>query len=127
MARILLVEDSPTQAFVTSRILEQHGHEVIVANNGKQGVEYAYTRSPDLVIMDVIMPDANGYQATRAIANNSKTSHIPIVMLSAKDQVTDKLWGLRQGAMSYLTKPVDEKALIETVKHLLGPEQTATA
>lgn len=127
MACILLVEDSPTQAFVISRLLEQHGHKVVVANNGKQGIEYAHTCAPDLVIMDVIMPNANGYQATRAIANSEKTSHIPVVMLSSKDQVTDKLWGLRQGAMSYLTKPVDEKALIETVTHLLGPEEMITA
>ena len=126
MARILLVEDSPTQAYVTSRLLEKHGYNVVVANNGKQGVEYAHSHSPDLIIMDVIMPGANGYQATRAITNNAKTSHIPIIMVSAKDQVTDKLWGLRQGAMGYLTKPVDEKALIETVTHLLGPKETAT-
>jgi twitching motility two-component system response regulator PilH len=77
--------------------------------------------------MDVIMPDANGYQATRTLSNDPQTSHIPIVILSSKDQVTDKLWGLRQGAMSYLTKPVEEKELVETVTHLLDSQAGAIA
>lgn len=127
MALVLLVEDSPTQAFVTSRMLEKHGHDVLVAKNGQQGVKLALERSPDVVIMDIVMPDANGFQATRAITRNAGTSHIPIIMLSSKDQVTDKLWALRQGAMSYLTKPVDENELVKTVRHLLDKEVSATA
>jgi twitching motility two-component system response regulator PilH len=127
MARILLVEDSPTQAFVTSRMLEGIGHRVMIAGNGRQGIEYAKKHTPDLIIMDVIMPDANGYQATRTLSNDPQTSHIPIVILSSKDQVTDKLWGLRQGAMSYLTKPVEEKELVETVTHLLDSQAGAIA
>lgn len=119
MARILLVEDSPTQAFVTSRLLESHGHQVIIAKTGEEGIQFANEQSPDLVIMDIVMPGANGFQATRAITNGSKTSHIPVIMVSSKDQTADKVWALRQGAMNYLTKPVDEAKLIETVNHLL--------
>jgi twitching motility two-component system response regulator PilH len=122
MKRILLVEDSTTQAFFTTRVLEKNGYEVIVATNGEEGIEYARQMSPDLVIMDVVMPGANGFQATRAITMGVKTKHIPVVMLSSKDQTADKVWALRQGAVNYLVKPVQEKELIATVGHLLGKE-----
>jgi twitching motility two-component system response regulator PilH len=120
MKRILLVEDSTTQAFFTSRVLERNGYEVIVASNGDEGIEYAKQMSPDLVIMDVVLPGANGFQATRAITNGVKTKHIPVVMLSSKDQTADKVWALRQGAINYLVKPVREEELLATVGHLLG-------
>ncbi|HEX5057147.1 MAG TPA: response regulator [Gammaproteobacteria bacterium] len=120
MKRILLVEDSTTQAFFTSRILEKNGYEVIVAASGDEGIEYARQMSPDLVIMDVVLPGANGFQATRAITKGVTTRHIPVVMLSSKDQTADKVWALRQGAMNYLVKPVREEELIATVGHLLG-------
>lgn len=125
MRRILLVEDSRTQAYVTSRVLERNGYEVIVAGNGEDGVALAMNHSPDLVIMDVVMPGAGGYRATREIANNKKTEKIPVVMMSAKDQITDKIWALRQGAMGYLVKPVKEEELLKTVNNLLGliPEE----
>lgn len=119
MALILLVEDSPTQAFVTSRMLEGHGYRVLVAKNGREGIDLAKGKHPDLIIMDIVMPESNGFQATRAITTNASTSQIPVIMLSSKNQTTDKLWALRQGAMSYLTKPVREEELIATVSHLL--------
>lgn len=120
MKRILLVEDSTTQAFFTSRVLEKNGYEVIVATNGDEGIEYAREMAPDLVIMDVVMPGANGFQATRAITKGVNTRHIPVVMLSSKDQTADKIWALRQGAMNYLVKPVREEELLATVGQLLG-------
>lgn len=120
MKRILLVEDSTTQAFFTSRVLEKNGYEVIVATNGDEGIEYAREMAPDLVIMDVVMPGANGFQATRAITKGANTSHIPVVMLSSKDQTADKIWALRQGAINYLVKPVREEELLATVGQLLG-------
>ncbi len=119
MRRILLVEDSPTQAYATTKVLERNGYEVIVAENGKVGIEYAKTQSPDLVIMDVVMPEANGFEAARKISRNEDTGEIPVVMLSSKSQLTDKLWALRQGAMGYLVKPVQEKELVDTIDNLL--------
>ena len=119
MSRILLVEDSPTQAYATTRVLERHGYEVIVAKNGEDGVALAKVENPDLVIMDVVMPGANGYQATRALSGGKDTQHIPVVMMTSKGQTTDKLWGLRQGALGYLVKPVNEKELLATVDGLL--------
>lgn len=127
MALILLVEDSPTQAYVTSRLLEKRGHRVMVAKDGQEGVRTAKEKTPDLVIMDIVMPDTNGFQATRTIANDATTSHIPVIMVSTKNQTTDKLWGLRQGAMSYLTKPLEERELIATVDNLLDSQSAATA
>ncbi|MBN1379795.1 MAG: response regulator [Gammaproteobacteria bacterium] len=120
MSRILLVEDSPTQAFATIRILQQIGHKVMHAKNGDEGVAFARKYLPDLVIMDVVMPGTSGFQATRAIANHKDTENIPIIMLTSKDQTTDKLWAFRQGAMGYLVKPVDEQKLLEAVDHILG-------
>lgn len=119
MHRILLVEDSPTQAYVTTKVLERNGYEVIVAANGEDGVAAAKDQSPDLVIMDVVMPGKNGYHATRKIVNGEDTENIPVVMLSSKDQTTDKIWALRQGAMGYLVKPVPEQELLDTVGNLL--------
>ncbi len=120
MRRILLVEDSRTQAFVTSRVLEENGYEVIVAGNGEDGVAMAKHHAPDLVIMDVVMPGENGFQATRQIASNKATEGIPVVMMSAKGQVADKLWALKQGAMGYLVKPVKDKNLLDTVSNLIS-------
>lgn len=120
MRRILLVEDSRTQALVTSKVLERNGYEVIVAENGEQGVHLAKNYSPDLVIMDVVMPGAGGYRATREIANNKATEKIPVVMMSSKNQIADKLWALRQGAMGYLVKPVNQSDLLNTVRNLLS-------
>lgn len=120
MRRILLVEDSPTQAYATSKLLEKNGFEVIIAENGEEGVESAKVHAPDLVIMDVVMPGGGGFNATRLITSSEGTSHIPVIMLSSKDQVTDKLWALRQGALGYLVKPINERALVDAVDNLLA-------
>jgi twitching motility two-component system response regulator PilH len=126
MKKILLVEDSPTQAYATTKVLERNGYQVIVARNGEEGIDFAREQRPDLVIMDVVMPGANGFQATRRLSGDHNTRHIPIVMLSSKDQVADKVWALRQGAMSYLTKPVPERELVDTVNNLLNKPATDT-
>ena len=120
MHRILLVEDSPTQAYAVQKFLESEGFEVIIAKDGEEGVSYALNESPDLVIMDVVMPGTSGFQATRRITNNKATENIPVVMLTSKNQVADKLWAYRQGALGYLVKPVQEPELLKTVNHLLG-------
>jgi twitching motility two-component system response regulator PilH len=126
MARVLIVDDSPSQLMGMKKIMEKLGHEVISAEDGAQGVEVAKRELPDLILMDVVMPNLNGFQATRSISKEPTTAHIPIVLVTTKDQVTDKVWGLRQGAKAYLTKPVNETALINLVRDLLAgvtPEQ----
>ena len=120
MARILVVDDSPTEMFRFKEILNKNGYTVLEATNGADGVTVAQAEQPDLVLMDVVMPGVNGFQATRQIARGEKTKHIPIVIVSTKDQATDRVWGKRQGASGYLTKPVDENKLIEVIRQYIN-------
>lgn len=121
MARILIVDDSPSQLVGLTRVVEKLGHTVITAEDGAAGVEAAKRDLPDLILMDVVMPNLNGFQATRTISRDEKTSHIPIILVTTKDQETDRVWGMRQGAKAYVTKPIDEAALAETIGQYLGP------
>ncbi|HQV24269.1 MAG: response regulator [Acinetobacter sp.] len=120
MARILIIDDSPTETFRFKEILTKHGYEVLEATNGADGVTMAQAELPDLVLMDVVMPGMNGFQATRQISKGKETQHIPVVIVSTKDQATDRVWGKRQGASDYLTKPIDEQQLIDVIKQLLN-------
>ncbi len=124
MARILIVDDSPSQLMGMKRIIEKIGHEALVAEDGAAGVEMAKAELPDLILMDVVMPNLNGFQATRQISKQEETSHIPIVLVTTKDQETDKIWGMRQGAKAYLTKPFNEASLLEVIGEFL-PEAKA--
>lgn len=119
MAKILVVDDSPTHAANAKKILEGAGHAVMTADDGSAGIELAKSEKPDLILMDVVMPDLNGFQATRKLTQDPDTSHIPVIMLTTKDQETDKVWGERQGAKAYLVKPAEEKILLSTVDSLL--------
>jgi twitching motility two-component system response regulator PilH len=120
MARILIVDDSPSQLMGMKRIVEKLGHEALSAEDGAQGVEVAKANVPDLILMDVVMPNLNGFQATRAISKEATTSHIPIVLVTTKDQETDKVWGMRQGAKAYITKPFNEAELVAVISKLLA-------
>jgi len=120
MARVLIVDDSPSQLLGLQRIVEKLGHQVVTAEDGAAGVEAAKRELPDLILMDVVMPNLNGFQATRQISKDPATSHIPVILVTTKDQETDKVWGMRQGAKAYVTKPVNEAELTETIKEVLG-------
>lgn len=120
MAKILVVDDSPTQQKNLAKLVEGQGHEAITASDGMEGVETARQQLPDLILMDVVMPELNGFQATRKITQDPNTKHIPVVMVTTKDQQTDKVWGERQGASGYIVKPPDEKDLINKINELLG-------
>ena len=120
MARILIVDDSPTEMYKLTGMLEKHGHEVLKAENGADGVALARLEKPDLVMMDIVMPGLNGFQATRQLTKDAETTHIPVIIVTTKDQETDKVWGTRQGARDYITKPIDEEILIKTVNAVLG-------
>jgi twitching motility two-component system response regulator PilH len=120
MARILIVDDSPSQLMGMMRIVEKLGHVGLSAEDGAAGVEAAKIEKPDLILMDVVMPNLNGFQATRAISKEPTTSHIPIVLVTTKDQETDKVWGMRQGAKAYITKPFTENQLVEVINQLLS-------
>ncbi|MGY6517526.1 MAG: twitching motility response regulator PilH [Lysobacteraceae bacterium] len=120
MARILIVDDSPSQLMGMKRIIEKLGHEPLTAEDGAAGVDLARRELPDLILMDVVMPNLNGFQATRQISKDPSTAHIPVVLVTTKDQETDKVWGMRQGAKGYITKPFNEAALVTVIKDLLA-------
>lgn len=120
MARILIVEDSPTDTRVFTGLLEKGGHQVLTAENAEDGIETAKREKPDLVIMDIILPGMNGFQATRALTRDPDTSHIPVIIVSTKGMETDRVWGLRQGAKDYVVKPPNEKDLLRRIDTLLA-------
>ena len=120
MARILIVDDSPSQLMGIRRIVEKLGHEALTAEDGAAGVEVAKREIPDLILMDVVMPNLNGFQATRSITREPSTKHIPIVLVTTKDQDTDRVWGMRQGAKAYITKPFGETELADVIQEWLG-------
>ena len=119
MALILIIDDSPTEVHVMQKALEKHGYRTAAAADGAEGIRLAREMSPDLIFMDIVMPGMNGYQATRQLAQNPSTAAIPVVIVSTKTQEADRVWGLRQGAVSYLTKPVTDADLVSAVRAAL--------
>ncbi len=115
MAKILIVDDSEAYLHSLAKLVEAEGHEVITANSGEQGVEEAKAAVPDVILMDIVMPGMSGFQATRKIAKEDATKDIPIIFVTTKDQETDRIWGMRQGATAYITKPVDKKELVSAI------------
>ncbi|MCE1170094.1 PleD family two-component system response regulator [Azovibrio restrictus] len=113
--KILVVDDSPTERFFVTDLLTKNGYQVITAENGEEGIAKAKAELPDLVIMDVVMPGLNGYQATRTLTRDEATKSIPVIVCTSKGQETDKIWGLRQGAMDYLVKPVNPEELLQKI------------
>ena len=119
MANILIIDDSPTDVRVFSTMLERAGHRVDSCNNAEDGIERVRTTRPDLVIMDVIMPGMNGFQATRTLTRDPATADVPIVIITTKSMETDRVWGMRQGAKAFITKPVNERDLLACINDLL--------
>ena len=119
MAHILIIDDSPTDVRVFTTLLERAGHDVVAVSTAEEGIERVRAELPHLVIMDVIMPGMNGFQATRTLTRDPMTSNIPIVMITTKSMETDRVWGLRQGARAFITKPVNEKDLLACINDLL--------
>jgi twitching motility two-component system response regulator PilH len=110
--RVLVVDDSPTERLFLTSLLRKSGYEVLTAENGEQGVALAKSEKPDLVLMDVVMPGLNGFQATRQLSRDPDTQKIPVIMCTTKDQETDRVWGMRQGAVEYVVKPVVAEELL---------------
>jgi len=119
VATILIIDDSPTDVRVFTTLLERAGHTVAAVSTAEDGIERVRAELPDLVIMDVIMPGMNGFQATRILTRDPATSSVPIVMITTKSMETDRVWGLRQGARAFITKPVNEKELLASISSLL--------
>jgi twitching motility two-component system response regulator PilH len=120
MQLILIVDDSPTEVHVMQQALERFGYRTAVAADGAEGIRLARQMHPDLIFMDIVMPGVNGYQATRTLLNDPVTRAIPIVMVTSKGQEADRVWGLRQGAVGYLVKPVSPDQLVEKAQTTLA-------
>ncbi|MGY3040139.1 twitching motility two-component system response regulator PilH [Rhodanobacter sp. TND4EL1] len=123
MANILIIDDSPTDIRVFTTLLERAGHQMTAVSTAEEGIERVRSDMPDLVIMDVIMPGMNGFQATRTLTRDPRTQSVPIVMITTKSMETDRVWGLRQGARAFITKPVNEKELLACINDLLPSEK----
>lgn len=119
MASVLIVDDAETQVAPIIQVLEKQGHQVKLLPDGETGVQWTKDNKPDLVFMDIVMPGLNGFQATRQITHDPETQHIPVILISTKDQETDKVWGARQGAKDFLVKPISEETIINILKEHL--------
>jgi twitching motility two-component system response regulator PilH len=123
VANIFIIDDSPTDVRVFTTLLERAGHQVVAVSSAEEGIERVRSDLPDLVIMDVIMPGMNGFQATRTLTRDPITAAIPVVMITTKSMETDRVWGMRQGARAFITKPVNEKDLLACINDLLSSKK----
>ena len=114
--KILVVDDSPTERLALQEVLARNGYEIITAESGEEAIQRSKADKPDLILMDVVMPGMNGYQATRTISRDDATRNIPIIMCTTKGEETDKIWGMRQGAYAYLVKPLDHNDLLARIR-----------
>ncbi len=113
--KILIVDDSPTERHVLNDLLTKAGYEVVASDNGEDAILKARLLKPDLILMDVVMPGLNGFQATRAISRDPDTRAIPVILCTSKSQETDKIWGMRQGARDYVIKPINREELLAKI------------
>ncbi len=120
MAHILIIDDSPTDVRVFTTLLEKAGHTVSSVGNAEDGIEHVRAKRPDAIIMDVIMPGMNGFQATRTLSRDPETRDVPILIITTKSMETDRVWGLRQGARDFITKPINEKDFLARIGNLVS-------
>ena len=118
MGKILIVEDNPIDMAAVTEIVESTGHSVIKAEDGETGVTLAKENKPDLIVLDIILPGMNGFQVCRELKTDAETVSIKVIMLTTKDQDTDKFWRMKQGADEYITKPVDGDVLTAAITKL---------
>ena len=116
--KILIVDDSPTERYYLTDILVKNGFSVSTAENGEDALLKMRADRPQLILMDVVMPGANGFQVTRSIARDPELAAVPVIICSSKNQETDRIWGMRQGARDYFVKPVDPAALLARIAAL---------
>lgn len=119
MSKVLVVEDSLAQRQMISDLLKDSGLTVAVASNGVEALKQVETYAPDIVVLDIVMPQMNGYELCRRLKSDPKTKDVPVVMCSSKGEEFDRYWGMRQGADAYIAKPFQPMELIGTVKQLL--------
>ncbi|GAB1390452.1 MAG: response regulator [Rubrivivax sp.] len=114
--KILVVDDSKTELHHLSDMLGKRGYSVRTAENGEEALRRLAEDKPDLILMDVVMPGQNGFQLTRTITRDPRWADVPVIMCTSKNQETDKVWGLRQGAKDYIVKPVNADELLGKIR-----------
>ena len=120
MTTVLIVDDSPVQIFSLKKLIENWGHETLTAENGDQALQIARKEQPDVILMDIVMPGMSGFQATRNLSKDKTTHNIPVIFVSGKDEETDRIWGMRQGATAFITKPVDPEKLMTAISDAIA-------
>ncbi|HEX5788867.1 MAG TPA: response regulator [Woeseiaceae bacterium] len=120
MTTVLIIDDSPTELHLFRGMLEKNGFDTLLADSGEEGLKQAKLARPHCILMDVVMPGMNGFQATRKLSKDPETSGIPVIIITSKDQETDKIWGMRQGAVEYLVKPVGEQQLVDMINSVMA-------
>ena len=119
-SKVLIVDDSPAQLYSLRQIVEKGGYEAVVADSGEQALQLASDQSPRVILMDIVMPGMSGYQATRHLGRNKGTSNIPVIFVTSRSDETDRVWGMRQGAKDYVTKPVNPEALLSAISSAMA-------
>jgi len=120
MAKILIADDSATQVALIQAAVAEAGHIAVVATNGDEALRMAASEKPALILLDVVMPNTDGFQVCRKLRKLPETATTPIVLVTSKTQETDKFWGIRQGANDYVMKPFETKALADVIRKHLG-------
>lgn len=123
--KILVIEDDPATSRLVDYSLRHEGYQVITASNGLEGVRKALSESPDLVILDVMLPGMDGFEICHRLRSETTTAHLPILMFSAKAQEIDKDTGIKVGADDYLTKPAAPAEIVSRVEKLLAKKKHA--
>lgn len=120
MAKVLIVDDSPAQVLTLKELVEAWGHEALTAENGDQALEIARQQQPHVILMDIIMPGMSGFQTTRKLTKDQDTRSIPVIFVSIKEGESDRIWGMRQGAIGFVTKPVNPELLQKAISKAIA-------
>ncbi len=126
-ATVLVVDDSKTALVTLNKMLHGLGFQCLTALNARDGIEMAKSLKPDLILMDVVMPEINGFQATRLLRKIPETAHIPIIIISGNKMQTEEFWGEKMGANGFLPKPLDQQAFLKLAAELLHTQQAAVS
>lgn len=120
MPKVLIVDDSPAQLYSLKRIVEKGGLETVTAESGEVAIQLASSEHPSVILMDIVMPGMSGFQATRQLTRDQATCDIPVIFVTSKSEESDKIWGMRQGASDYITKPVNPNHLLNAIKDVMA-------
>lgn len=120
MPKVLIVDDSPAQLYSLKRIVEKGGLETVTADSGEMAIKLASSEHPSVILMDIVMPGMSGYQATRRLNRDESTRDIPVIFVTSKSEESDRVWGMRQGARDYITKPVNPNHLLSAIREAMA-------